>query len=127
SRAPSRLRSSRQCGTPACSEPQRGSRLTHLRAARPRAHRTAEIPQVTVTHRPILRRTAVHAACVVAALQFAGCTSTEGLLSGDKIDYRSASKTSKTNGLEVPPDLTQLSQDSRYRQSGRSEEHTSEL
>ena len=73
---------------------------------------------MTAIHRPILRRTAVHAACVLAALQFTGCTSTEGLLSGDKIDYRSASKTSKTNGLEVPPDLTQLSQDSRYRQSG---------
>ena len=73
---------------------------------------------MTVTYRPILRSTAVHAACVLAALQLAGCTSTEGLLSGDKIDYRSASKTSKTNGLEVPPDLTQLSRDSRYQQSG---------
>ena len=72
---------------------------------------------MTVTHRPILRSTAVHAACVLAAF-LAGCTSTEGLLSGDKIDYRSASKTSKTNGLEVPPDLTQLSRDSRYQQSG---------
>ena len=46
---------------------------------------------MTVTHRPILRSTAVHAACVLAALQLAGCTSTEGLLSGDKIDYRSDS------------------------------------
>lgn len=73
---------------------------------------------MTVIQRPILRSTAVRAACVLAALQLAGCTSTEGLLSGDKIDYRSASKAGKANGLEVPPDLTQLSRDSRYQQSG---------
>ena len=34
-------------------------------------------------------------------------------MSGDKIDYRSSS-VSKTSGLEVPPDLTQLTRDSRY-------------
>ncbi len=73
---------------------------------------------MTVIHRPILRGTAVHAACVLAALSLVACSSSEGLLSSDKIDYRSASKTGKTNGLEVPPDLTQLSRDSRYQQSG---------
>ncbi len=36
-------------------------------------------------------------------------------MSGDKLDYRSAS-TVKTVGLEVPPDLTQLTKDSRYQQ-----------
>jgi outer membrane protein assembly factor BamC len=50
---------------------------------------------------------ALAAACVVA-----GCSSVESFLAGDKIDYRSAS--SKTTPLEVPPDLTQLSRDSRY-------------
>ena len=35
------------------------------------------------------------------------------VLQGDKIDYKSAA-TVKTQSLEVPPDLTQLSKDSRY-------------
>jgi outer membrane protein assembly factor BamC len=36
-------------------------------------------------------------------------------MSGDKVDYRSSSST-RTTGLEVPPDLTQLSKESRYQQ-----------
>ena len=36
-------------------------------------------------------------------------------MNGDKVDYKSTSKVS-TTGLEVPPDLTQLSRDSRYQQ-----------
>jgi outer membrane protein assembly factor BamC len=44
------------------------------------------------------------AACIAA---LAGCT----ILQGDKIDYRSATRAPT---LEVPPDLTQLSRDSRY-------------
>ncbi len=47
----------------------------------------------------------------------AGCSSVENLLAGDKIDYKSSS-TTRTNSLEVPPDLTQLSRDSRYQQPG---------
>jgi outer membrane protein assembly factor BamC len=50
-------------------------------------------------------------ACALAA-----CSSTEGLLSGDKIDYRS--QANKTAPLEVPPDLTQLARDSRYQPQG---------
>ncbi|MBC8056331.1 MAG: outer membrane protein assembly factor BamC [Rhizobiales bacterium] len=38
-------------------------------------------------------------------------------MSGDKIDYRTASSGGKTAGLEVPPDLTQLTRDSRYQQT----------
>ena len=45
----------------------------------------------------------------------AGCSTVENLLSGDKVDYKSTS-TNRTNGLEVPPDLTQLSRESRYQQ-----------
>ncbi len=45
----------------------------------------------------------------------AGCSSVENLLAGDKVDYKSTS-TSRTNSLEVPPDLSQLSRDSRYQQ-----------
>jgi len=44
------------------------------------------------------------------------CSSIENLAAGDKVDYRSSG--SKTGGLEVPPDLTQLARDSRYQQPG---------
>ncbi len=44
-----------------------------------------------------------------------GCSTVENLFSGDKVDYRSSSP-SRTAGLEVPPDLTQLSRESRYQQ-----------
>ena len=44
-----------------------------------------------------------------------GCTVVGDALSGDKIDYRS--KGEKTAGLDVPPDLTQLTRDSRYQQT----------
>jgi outer membrane protein assembly factor BamC len=54
----------------------------------------------------------------------AACTSTEGFLAGDKVDYRSQS--SKTPALEIPPDLTQLTRDSRYQpQSGVVSAHPS--
>ena len=52
---------------------------------------------------------------LVAALSIGGCSSLDSVLSGDKIDYRSGG--TKTSGLEVPPDLTQLTRDSRYQQS----------
>jgi outer membrane protein assembly factor BamC len=45
----------------------------------------------------------------------AGCSSLEGMFSGDKIDYRSS--TARTTGLDVPPDLTQLAKDTRYQPS----------
>ena len=45
----------------------------------------------------------------------AGCSTVENLLSGDKVDYKSTS-TNRSSGLEVPPDLTQLSRESRYQQ-----------
>ncbi|MDP3325872.1 MAG: outer membrane protein assembly factor BamC, partial [Hydrogenophaga sp.] len=47
----------------------------------------------------------------VAALLASGCT----ILQEDKIDYKSAQR---GNTLEVPPDLTQLSRDSRYNVPG---------
>ena len=52
------------------------------------------------------------------AFALAGCSSIENLMSGDKIDYRTSGN--KTNGLEVPPDLTQLARDTRYGQQGGS-------
>ena len=53
------------------------------------------------------------AAALLAALTLAGCSSLDSLLSADKVDYRT-SGTTKSAGLEVPPDLTQLTRDSRY-------------
>jgi len=52
-------------------------------------------------------------AALALAAATAGCTSTGGLLSGDKIDYKSGA--TQTQGLEVPPDLTQLAREGRYR------------
>jgi len=52
------------------------------------------------------------------ALAFlAGCSSVENFMSGDKIDYKTQGNT-RTSGLEVPPDLTQLAKDSRYQVPG---------
>ena len=62
---------------------------------------------------PALSATAI-AFC--AALSLSGCSTFDSLLSGDKIDYRT-SASGKTSGLEVPPDLTQLTRDSRYQQT----------
>jgi outer membrane protein assembly factor BamC len=45
----------------------------------------------------------------------AGCSTVDNLLSGDKVDYKSTS-TTRSSTLEVPPDLTQLSKESRYQQ-----------
>ena len=53
------------------------------------------------------------AAVSLAALLASGCS----VLQEDKIDYRSARQ---GNALEVPPDLTQLSRDSRYQLPGAS-------
>ncbi len=46
-------------------------------------------------------------ALLVASLSLGGCS----ILEGSKVDYKSASKPTK---LEVPPDLTQLSKETRY-------------
>ena len=51
-----------------------------------------------------------------AALTLGACSSLDGLMSGDKIDYRTNSS-ARVTGLEVPPDLTQLTKDSRYQQT----------
>ncbi len=54
------------------------------------------------------------ACTLLLALTVTGCSTVENLLAGDKVDYRSTG--SRTSGLEVPPDLTQLAKDSRYQQ-----------
>jgi outer membrane protein assembly factor BamC len=56
-------------------------------------------------------------AIATAAALLAGCTTVgDGLLSGDKVDYRSTA--TKATPLEVPPDLTQLARESRYQTQG---------
>ena len=52
------------------------------------------------------------AGLVLAVGSLTACSSLDGLLGNEKIDYRSTG--TKTPGLEVPPDLTQLARDSRY-------------
>jgi len=52
---------------------------------------------------------------LLGAAALTGCSTIEDLFSSDKVDYRSGSTTRPT-GLEVPPDLTQLSRESRYQQ-----------
>jgi outer membrane protein assembly factor BamC len=60
------------------------------------------------------RYVALALACAGAVL--GGCSSTD-FFAGDKVDYKS--KVTKTAPLEIPPDLTQLARDGRYRpQSG---------
>ena len=67
----------------------------------------------------IFRVTFALSSRIVAGLSclalIAGCSTVESLLSGDKVDYKSTS-TTRSSGLEVPPDLTQLSRESRYQQ-----------
>lgn len=59
----------------------------------------------------------LHARRLVSSMvvvSLAGCTSVGGLFKGDKVDYRA--KSEQSQGLEVPPDLTQLARESRYKQ-----------
>jgi outer membrane protein assembly factor BamC len=69
---------------------------------------------VNVKSRPAVTPTRLAVLALAAAL--AGCSSLEGLFSGDKVDYRNAA--AKAKPLEVPPDLTQLSHESRYQSQG---------
>lgn len=63
----------------------------------------------------------LHAAALLplllATASLVGCSSLDGALSSDKLDYRS--QATKIEALDVPPDLTQLARDGRYQpQSG---------
>ncbi len=57
-------------------------------------------------------KTVSTASILAATLLFAGCSSVNSLLAGDKIDYKSSGKAGPS--LDVPPDLTQLSRETRY-------------
>ncbi len=59
-----------------------------------------------------LFKATVGAAAVAGMVLLSGCSSMNDLLQGDKIDYKSAGKTGPS--LDVPPDLTQLTRETRY-------------
>ena len=66
-------------------------------------------------HKPAVYGLARGTACSVvasAALVLSGCSSVGSLLQGDRVDYKSSGKAGPS--LEVPPDLTQLSRETRY-------------
>lgn len=65
------------------------------------------------------RFTPVRIACLAFVAALSACSSVDNFMSGEKIDYRSGGKT-RTQSLEVPPDLSQLNRDSRYTQQGGS-------
>lgn len=53
---------------------------------------------------------------LLVAGSLSGCGMLDSVLSTDKVDYRSNAR--QTSGLDVPPDLTQLSRDSNRPQAG---------
>lgn len=67
---------------------------------------------------PSLRPTATRLACTAFVLSLAGCSTIDSLFSTDKVDYKAASR--QTQGLDVPPDLTQLAKDNRAQVQGGS-------
>ena len=52
-------------------------------------------------------------AAVLAATLLAGCSTISDVMQGEKVDYKTAGGT-KAPSLDVPPDLSQLSRDTRY-------------
>ena len=52
------------------------------------------------------------ASVVVLAILLAGCSTVGNLLQGEKIDYKTSGKSAPS--LDIPPDLTQLSRETRY-------------
>jgi outer membrane protein assembly factor BamC len=53
---------------------------------------------------------------LVGAAVLTACSSWDDMFSSDKIDYKSSGAAVRATNLEVPPDLTQLSRESRYQQ-----------
>ena len=66
------------------------------------------------------KRTSSHLFALILAASglLSGCSSLSELVQGDKIDYKSSGKAGPS--LDVPPDLTQLSRETRYAVPGAS-------
>ena len=64
--------------------------------------------------RPALQKTrgAIALAALVAVSLLAGCSTLKDTLEGERVDYKSSG--AKAPSLDVPPDLTQLSSETRY-------------
>ncbi len=74
-------------------------------------------PRLATTTVPAARTLRFATPLLALMVALAGCSSLDGLMSGDKVDYRT--RAAKTEPLDVPPDLTQLARDGRYQpQSG---------
>jgi outer membrane protein assembly factor BamC len=65
-----------------------------------------------------LRPSAIRLACTTLVLSLAGCSTLDSVFSTDKVDYKTQSR--QTQGLDVPPDLTQLAKDNRAQVQGGS-------
>ena len=74
------------------------------------------MPNLTRSSCQSLRRRTAQLSAIALLGGLGACSSIENLAAGDKVDYRSAG--TRTSGLEVPPDLTQLTRDARYQQPG---------
>jgi len=61
--------------------------------------------------------TPVRIACLMLVAGLSACSSVENFMGGDKVDYRTSGAT-RTQGLEVPPDLSQLNRDARFTPQG---------
>ncbi len=61
---------------------------------------------------PQRAKTAGTVSILAATMLLTSCSSVSNLLAGDKIDYKSSGKAGPS--LDVPPDLTQLSRETRY-------------
>ena len=57
-------------------------------------------------------KTVATATTLAVLMMLAGCSGLGEMLQGEKIDYKSSGKTGPS--LDIPPDLTQLSRDTRY-------------
>ena len=68
----------------------------------------------TSTQRPALLkvRSAAALSALVAVSLLAGCSTLRDTMEGEKVDYKSSR--AKAPSLDVPPDLTQLSRETRY-------------
>ena len=70
----------------------------------------------TLNVKSLPAHTPIRLAALALAASLGACSSIDGALSGDKVDYRSGN--TKAKALEVPPDLTQLARESRYQVQG---------